>query len=118
MYLFLAFLSLSMGMSLHNAKAVLEGYLGIRTPFIRTPKFNLTKRNVQEGKQKSYLNANRAYLNIVELLFAIYALYGIILAFQFEEFALLPFHLMLFVGCLLVFFYSLLVHFLLRTQKI
>ncbi|MBC7923786.1 MAG: glycosyltransferase, partial [Ferruginibacter sp.] len=32
---FLLFLSISMGLSLHNAIAVLEGYLGRKTPFIR-----------------------------------------------------------------------------------
>jgi hypothetical protein len=32
------FLAVSMGMSLHNALAVIEGYSGKKTPFIRTPK--------------------------------------------------------------------------------
>jgi hypothetical protein len=36
------FLSLSMGLSLHNALAVLEGYGNRKTPFVRTPKFNAT----------------------------------------------------------------------------
>src|SRR5690606_2230728 len=49
--LFPAFLSMSMGMSIHNAKAVLEGYLGIKTPFIRTPKFNLTNFNRRKQKE-------------------------------------------------------------------
>ena len=46
------FLIISMGLSLHNAVAVIEGLLGVKSPFLRTPKFNVTnaretlKRNV------------------------------------------------------------------------
>lgn len=104
--LFPAFLSMSMGMSLHNAKAVLEGYLGIKTAFIRTPKFNLTNLNRQQHIGNSYLKQKWSWVNAVELLFAIYSLYGIILAFQLKEFGLLPFHLLLFVGFSMVFTYS------------
>ncbi|MDA0314006.1 MAG: glycosyltransferase family 2 protein [Bacteroidetes bacterium] len=35
------FFSVSMGFSLHNSQAVLEGLSGKKSPFIRTPKFNL-----------------------------------------------------------------------------
>ncbi|MGV3639443.1 MAG: cellulose synthase family protein, partial [Adhaeribacter sp.] len=38
---FFLFLSITMGFSLHNSIAVAEGFLGIRSPFVRTPKFNL-----------------------------------------------------------------------------
>lgn len=38
---FLMFLSFSMGFSLHNSVAVIDGYLGKKLPFIRTPKFNI-----------------------------------------------------------------------------
>ena len=34
------YLSMSMAMSFHNARAVLLGYFGKRTAFVRTPKFN------------------------------------------------------------------------------
>lgn len=39
--LFPAFLSLSMGLSLHNGAAVIEGFRGRRSAFVRTPKFAL-----------------------------------------------------------------------------
>ncbi|WP_304516786.1 cellulose synthase family protein [Cecembia rubra] len=35
------FLAVSMGLSLHNAQAVWEGITGKKSPFIRTPKYNL-----------------------------------------------------------------------------
>src|SRR5690606_3894852 len=50
--LYPAFLSISMGMSLHNARAVVLGYFGRQTPFIRTPKWNLV------GKTGSFSNKN------------------------------------------------------------
>ena len=37
--LFPAFLCCSMGLGLHNTIAVLQGFLGKRSPFVRTPKF-------------------------------------------------------------------------------
>src|SRR5690606_1779976 len=39
--LFPLFLALSMGLSLHNSIAVLQGYAGRKSPFVRTPKFNI-----------------------------------------------------------------------------
>lgn len=106
LFLFPAFLSMSMGMSLHNAKAVIEGYIGLKTPFIRTPKFNLTNFNRAKSGGVKDEKKQWKWVNLLELVFAIYSLYGIILAFQLNEFGLLPFHLFLFVGFSLVFIYS------------
>ncbi|MCY7292897.1 MAG: glycosyltransferase family 2 protein, partial [Ferruginibacter sp.] len=38
--IFQVYLSFAVGMSFHNSIAVLQGYFGKRSPFIRTPKFN------------------------------------------------------------------------------
>ncbi|SHN31469.1 Glycosyltransferase, catalytic subunit of cellulose synthase and poly-beta-1,6-N-acetylglucosamine synthase [Cyclobacterium lianum] len=38
------FLSVSMGLSVHNAQAVWEGLSGRKSPFIRTPKYNLDEK--------------------------------------------------------------------------
>ena len=43
------FLSVSMGLSLHNAIAVIEGLLGFKSAFIRTPKFNV-RQKMSHGK--------------------------------------------------------------------
>jgi cellulose synthase/poly-beta-1,6-N-acetylglucosamine synthase-like glycosyltransferase len=40
------FFSVSMGLALHNSQAVLEGLTGKKSPFIRTPKFNLEAGSV------------------------------------------------------------------------
>ncbi|MBT8179923.1 MAG: glycosyltransferase, partial [Eudoraea sp.] len=39
--LFFTFFSVALGFSLHNTVAVLEGYMGKRSEFVRTPKFNI-----------------------------------------------------------------------------
>lgn len=98
MVLFPMFLSVSMGLSLHNAMAVLEGYMGKKTPFVRTPKFNLTDDQTKKWSTNVYLKRTFTPLTILELLFAFYFLGGIILGFVYGDFGLMPFHLMLFLG--------------------
>jgi len=39
--LFFTFFTVALGFSLHNSLAVLEGHRGIRSEFVRTPKFNI-----------------------------------------------------------------------------
>jgi cellulose synthase/poly-beta-1,6-N-acetylglucosamine synthase-like glycosyltransferase len=99
------FLSVSMGLSLHNTVAVLEGYFGKKTPFIRTPKFNL---NVDKKgwKQNQYLTKSLNFLTIAEGFLSLYFFSGVVLAFIKENFAVLPFHLMLTFGFGIVFYYS------------
>lgn len=96
--LFPLFLCVSMGLSLHNAMAVIEGYVGKKTPFIRTPKFNLTDDKTQKWNANVYLKKSINPLTIVEMLFALYFLGGIGLAITYQDFGLLPFHIMLFLG--------------------
>jgi cellulose synthase/poly-beta-1,6-N-acetylglucosamine synthase-like glycosyltransferase len=51
-FLFPMFLSVSMGLSFHNAIAVMEGYMGKKSPFVRTPKFNIIKNKDVWEKNK------------------------------------------------------------------
>lgn len=104
--LFPFFLSVSMGLSLHNTIAVLEGYMGKKTPFVRTPKFNITA-NKDAWKGNQYLVSSLSFLTVFEFLFALYFAYGIYKAFTYNDFAMLPFHIMLFLGFGYVSFYSL-----------
>jgi len=102
---FFWFLTFSMGLSLHNAIAVLEGYSGKKTPFIRTPKFNI--RTVQDSWQNNpYRTASINLLTILEGILALYFLAGVVLGIYFQRFGLLPFHLMLTLGFGGVFIYS------------
>jgi len=102
---FPAFLSISMGLSLHNGIAVVEGYLGRKTPFIRTPKFNLNQKSGKwEGNK--YLTTKLNLVNLLELVLAFYFVFGVLKGIQLKDYGLLPFHLMLAIGFLIVFYYS------------
>lgn len=106
-YLFPLFLSVSMGLSLHNALAVLEGYLGKKTPFVRTPKMNLTNDSEEKWSRNVYLKSHLTPLTFVELAFAAYFVFGIVLGFKYDDFGLMPFHLLLAFGFVYVALYSL-----------
>lgn len=99
------FLSISMGMSLHNGIAVMEGYLGKKSPFVRTPKFNLEKSSDKWHGNK-YLASSIGGVTILEGVLFLYFSSGIALSFHYNSFALLPLFLMLSFGFGYVFFYS------------
>ena len=102
---FFFFFSVAMGFSLHNSMAVLEGHIGKKSAFIRTPKFNVTQLK-DSWKNNKYLQGKLSFINYVEGLLVLYFLFGIISAFKLTDYGLLPFHLMLFFGFGFVFYKS------------
>lgn len=100
------FLSVSMGLSLHNAIAVIEGYIGKKSPFVRTPKFNITESGGSWKDKKQYLKSTFNILTLLEIGMCIYAIFGIFTAFRLNDFGLLPFHCMLALGFGYVSYYS------------
>ena len=105
-FLFPMFLTVSMGLSLHNAMAVLEGYIGKKSAFIRTPKFNLSNDKSKKWGTNVYLKRKINPIIILEVLFAAYFFCGILLGVHYEDYGLMPFHVMLFLGFGYVSFYS------------
>jgi len=106
--MFFAFFAVAMGFSLHNSIAVLEGHLGKKSAFIRTPKFNIGAKNVTVSSNK-YLKRSISPNVVIEGLLVLYFGFGIYSAFTVGEegdFGLFPFHLMLFVGFGYVFLRS------------
>jgi hypothetical protein len=108
--MFITFFSIAMGFSLHNSIAVLEGHLGKRSDFIRTPKFNINTLK-DTWKDNKYLKKNISINVIFEGILMLYFAFGMYSAFivgdQGGDFGLFPFHLMLFFGFGYVFFKSL-----------
>jgi hypothetical protein len=107
--MFPIFLSMSMGISLHNAVAVLEGWLGFKSPFIRTPKFNFSQKSTSRDKSwkaNKYLAKSISLLSLFEGFLAAYFLSAVASAFLIHDWGLLPFHLMLTIGFGTVFFYT------------
>ena len=108
--IFITFFSIAMGFSLHNSIAVMEGHLGKKSEFIRTPKFNVSTLK-DSWKSNKYLSKNISPNVIIEGVLMLYFAFGMYSAFvvgdQGGDFGLFPFHLMLFVGFGFVFFKSL-----------
>lgn len=108
--MFFTFFSIAMGFSLHNSIAVLEGHIGKRSEFVRTPKFNISSLK-DSWKGNKYLRKNISTNVIFEGLLMIYFAFGMYSAFivgdQGGDFGLFPFHLMLTIGFGFVFFKSL-----------
>ncbi|MEZ5083663.1 MAG: glycosyltransferase [Bacteroidales bacterium] len=102
---FVLFLSTSMGMSLHNSVAVIEGYAGKKSSFIRTPKFNIVNSK-DSWKGNVYLVDKLNLVTIFEGVLTLYFLFAIVSAFYLKEYGLLPFHFMLFWGFSFVFWLS------------
>ena len=106
---FFTFFSIAMGFSLHNTIAVLEGHIGKKSEFVRTPKFNI--KTIKDGwKKNKYINKKPSVHVILEGLLAMYFVFGMYSAFvvgdQGGDFGLFPFHFMLFIGFSYVFFKS------------
>ncbi|GAB3224787.1 glycosyltransferase [Hymenobacter seoulensis] len=101
----LLFLAFSMGLGLHNARAVVLGFMGQRTAFIRTPKLGLLQG--QSAWQTRYRTSRlRSGLTLLEGLLFLYFVGGIGAGIYLQEYGLLPTHLLLATGYGLVFYYS------------
>ena len=107
---FFAFFSIAMGFSLHNTIAVLEGHLGKKSEFVRTPKFNI-KSLKDSWKNNKYIRKKPSLHVIIEGALTLYFAFGMYSAFivgnKGGDFGMFPFHLMLFVGFGYVFYKSL-----------
>ncbi|MBC6998993.1 cellulose synthase family protein [Cytophaga sp. FL35] len=104
--LFFTFFSVALGFSLHNSIAVLEGHIGKRSEFVRTPKFNLNNLT-DSWKGNKYLTKKLSPNMIFEALLMCYFLFGMYSAIPLNDFGLFPFHFMLFLGFGFVFTKSL-----------
>lgn len=112
---FIPFLGLSMGLSIHNSVAVIQGFAGKKTPFIRTPKFNLLEKG-DSWKHVSYKHAKVSPSTIGELLMALYFGLGVYFCFKFDDMAVFPYLLIQGLGFAAIGFFSLR-HALMRTPK-
>ncbi len=102
---FVLFLATTMGLSFHNSVAVIEGYMGKKSSFVRTPKFNIMNASDPWSGNKYLVNSINL-ISFIEGLLCLYFLFAIIAGIMMQEYGLLPFHLMLCWGFGFVFFNS------------
>lgn len=101
--MFFMFFTIALGFSVHNSIAVIEGHLGKKSPFIRTPKFNITTKSGALHREPFQVS----FQFIIEVLLMLVFAFAVLMAFYTNNFRLLLFHLMLFLGFLYVVFTSL-----------
>jgi len=100
--LFFTFFSIALGLSLHNAIAVIEGHLGKRSEFVRTPKFNINSIK-DSWKGNKYISRGLSPNTLLEFGLILYFMFGMYSAVRLNDYGLFPFHLMLFLGFAFVF---------------
>ena len=94
-----------MALSLINAVAVIEGYLGIKSSFVRTPKFNVSKKEEFQGNK--YDKKSLSITNIMEGILMVVFGFTAINRALYGDFGMVPFHLMLTIGYGVIFFSTL-----------
>ena len=102
---FISFMTVSMGLSLHNGIAVLEGFIGHKTPFIRTPKFNATNKDAGD-KDNTYVQYKLELSTMLELLLGVYFVVAMGVGIYLKDYGMFLFHAMLAIGFITVSYQS------------
>jgi apolipoprotein N-acyltransferase len=97
-------LALGVGLSLNNARAVLEAVFNHKSDFTRTPKYGI-ERKAQPWRNCRYMPL-KSVLPAAEMFFAVYFSYFVWYAIEHRQFLSVPFLLMFQFGFLYVSFCS------------
>jgi cellulose synthase/poly-beta-1,6-N-acetylglucosamine synthase-like glycosyltransferase len=89
-------MSVGIGLAITNAKAVMEGVLGIQSSFVRTPKFRVEGKN-DNWERKKY-HRRIGWIPALELVMAAYFLFTVVYSFESENYLTAPFLMLFFVG--------------------
>ena len=90
-------MALGIGLAFSNARAVLEALLGVKTEFVRTPKYRVEDTGDETWKRKKY-KRKRGLLPLLELSFAVYFLLAIAYAVRLHMWGTIPFITLFFFG--------------------
>lgn len=103
--IFPLFLSINMGISLHNAIAVISGYSGVKSPFHRTPKFNI-KEKKGSWKKKNYIKSHLDWVTITEGIFVLYFIAAMVTDIIFGNVGMISVHFLAALGFGIIFYFS------------
>jgi cellulose synthase/poly-beta-1,6-N-acetylglucosamine synthase-like glycosyltransferase len=95
------FLVVYMGLSVQNAVAVLQGFFGNTSVFVRTPKAAVTT-----AQNNSYLSKGFNWINSLEVFLLCYFFYGICLSVYLNDYFMMLFFLMITYGLGYIVFQS------------
>ena len=82
-------MAVGIGMTLPGSKAVIEGAMGVKSPFVRTPKFSVQGKK-GEWRSKKY-RGDIGLVTILEILFGLYFTCMSIYAWQLGIYGIIPF---------------------------
>ena len=91
-------MALGMGMCINNTRAVIEGLIGHKSAFLRTPKYGITTR--QDSSRWRKYTGMKNFLAVFELSMAVYFAFAILQAWSAGLYLGLPFLLLFQVGFL------------------
>jgi cellulose synthase/poly-beta-1,6-N-acetylglucosamine synthase-like glycosyltransferase len=74
-------MGLGIGLAFSNARAVLEALAGVKSDFVRTPKYRVEQTNDESWKRKKY-KRKHGWLPLLELSFAVYFVFAIAYALR------------------------------------
>jgi len=97
LFLFPLFMAGSMGFAVNNSRAVLEGLFKKKSEFVRTPKYSI-KDKKDSWTDKKYVPMKISSTVVIEIVLAIYCLFGVASSLYFLEIAAVPFQLLFFLG--------------------
>jgi cellulose synthase/poly-beta-1,6-N-acetylglucosamine synthase-like glycosyltransferase len=91
-------MAVGIGMTIPGTKAVLEGAFGVKSPFVRTPKFSV------EGKKGEWMNkkyrGDIGLVTILEIVFGLYFTFVSVYAWNLGIYGVIPFLLLFMWGYL------------------
>jgi cellulose synthase/poly-beta-1,6-N-acetylglucosamine synthase-like glycosyltransferase len=90
-------MGLGIGLAFSNARAVLEALMGVKSDFVRTPKYRVEETTDATWKRKKY-KRKRGLLPLLELGFAVYFLLAIAYSARLHMWGTIPFLLLFFFG--------------------
>ncbi|MBK8555338.1 MAG: glycosyltransferase [Lewinellaceae bacterium] len=104
--MFLSFLPISMGLSLYNAIAVIEGLRGKASSFVRTPKYGITGTKKSTVSKAAYNTKKISWVTIAEGVMAVVFFATAIVGLVTNNYAFVLFHSMLSFGFATICYYS------------
>ncbi|HJQ71070.1 MAG TPA: glycosyltransferase [Blastocatellia bacterium] len=90
-------MSMGIALTFSNARAVLEALMGVKSPFVRTPKYRIEGTGDTTWTKKRYVR-RRLSVPVLESLFALYFIFTIWYAINSRIFGTLPFLFIYFFG--------------------
>jgi hypothetical protein len=98
-------MAVGIGMTIPGSKAVLEGAFGVKSPFVRTPKFSV-EGSKGEWMSKKY-RCDIGIMTVIEIVFGLYFTLVNIYAFNLGIYGVMPFLLLFQWGYLYTGFWAL-----------